>query len=181
MQEIAAEAGVNQALLHYYFRTKEALALAVLREAAARLFGGLHRIIVGDAPIEERVVQVVHHYVDTLRVHPFLPAYVLAEINFDPTRIQDVITSLAGPGSLERMQDALKTLDRDLAARAETGTLRPIGSAQFIANVASLCVFPFAGRPMLSHLLGLDAGGWERFLNERRDELPRFILNSLRP
>ena len=41
MQDIAREAGVNQALLHYYFRSKQALADRVFREAAATLFAAL--------------------------------------------------------------------------------------------------------------------------------------------
>lgn len=181
MQEIAAEAGVNQALLHYYFRTKDALALAILREAAGKLFPGLMRIVSGEAPLEERIEQVVHHYIDTLREHPFLPAYVLAEINFDQARLPEVMAGLAGPGSVELMQAALARLDRDLAAHAATGAIRRMRAPQFIANVASLCVFPFAARPMLAHLLGLDTEAWDRFLDERRAELPRFILNALRP
>lgn len=181
MQEIAAEAGVNQALLHYYFRTKDALALAVLREAAARLFPGLLRILGGDAPLEARIEQVVHHYIDTLREHPFLPGYVLAEITFAPERIPEVAMGMLGPGRIELMRTAIAKLDKDLAARGKAGDMRPMRADQFLVNLASLCVFPFAARPMLGHLLELDDASWERFLKARRAELPRFILNAMRP
>ncbi len=181
MQEIAAEAGVNQALLHYYFGSKDELSLEVFRESAAKLFPGIMRILSSDVPIEERVEQVVHHYIDTLREHPFLPGYVLGEMSFNPDRISTLTAHMTSPGAPDGPRLALARLGRDLAYRAELGDFRPIAPEQFLANLASLCVFPFAARPMLSHLLGIDKDGWERFLDVRRDELPQQILNSLRP
>ena len=45
----------------------------------------------------------------------------------------------------------------------------------------ALVVFPFVARPVLLAGLRLDDTAWERFLDERRAELPGFILNALRP
>jgi TetR/AcrR family transcriptional regulator len=181
MQEIAEEAGVNQALLHYYFGTKDGLALAVFRESAAQLFPGILRILSSDAPIEARVEQVVHHYIDTLRVHPFLPGFVLGEVNFNPERMVALASEMASLGVPDAPRRALAALGRDLALRAKRGDFRPMTADQFMVNLASLCVFPFAARPMLTHLLGIDQAGWERFLDVRRAELPQQILNTLRP
>jgi AcrR family transcriptional regulator len=181
MQEIAEEAGVNQALLHYYFGSKDGLSLEVFRESAAKLFPGIMRILSSDASIEERVEQVVHHYIDTLREHPFLPGYVLGEMSFNPDRLSTLTAEMTTPGAPDGPRRALAKLGRDLSHRAELGDFRPMAAEQFLANLASLCVFPFAARPMLSHLLGIDEDGWERFLDVRRAELPQQILNTLRP
>ena len=181
MQEIAEEAGVNQALLHYYFGTKDGLALAVFRESAAKLFPGIMRILSSDASIEARVEQVVHHYIDTLRDHPFLPGFVLGEMNFNPERMVALASEMASLGVPGAPRRALDALGRELAKRAKRGEFRPTSADQFFVNLASLCVFPFAARPMISHLLGIDSAGWERFLDVRRAELPAQILNTLRP
>jgi hypothetical protein len=61
------------------------------------------------------------------------------------------------------------------------GTLHPIEPEQFVINLLSLCIFPFAARPMVSLILGLDDGGFERFIARRRRELPAFFLRALRP
>src|SRR5215475_13062499 len=58
-QEIAKEAGVNSALLHYYFRTKERLAQAVFARAAGQLFPAVLRILGSDAPLDDKVAQVI--------------------------------------------------------------------------------------------------------------------------
>src|SRR5687767_15639661 len=63
-QEIADEAGVNKALLHYYFRTKERLAEAVFERAARQLFPPLLSTLTSDLSIEEKVERVIQHYID---------------------------------------------------------------------------------------------------------------------
>lgn len=183
MQEIAEEAGVNQALLHYYFRSKDALALAVFREAAGRLFPAALGIMASDASIEERVERFVHHYIDTVREHPFLPGYILGELNFDPSRMTALTTGMtdAGAPNGDTRARAMARLDAELARRAALGDFRPIGAVQFMVNLASLCVFPFAARPMIAAMFALDDPHWAEFLEVRRRELPTFFLNALRP
>src|SRR5918997_7044366 len=72
MQEIAQEAGVNQALLHYYFRSKDRLAEAVFRQVAGRLLPTVFEILGSDLSIEEKVERFVSLYIDTLSRSPFL-------------------------------------------------------------------------------------------------------------
>src|SRR5918992_2710556 len=77
MQEIAAEAGVNQALLHYYFRSKERLAEAVFQQVAGRVLPTVLGLLGSKLPIEEKVEQVVEAYLDAFSRSPFLPGYIL--------------------------------------------------------------------------------------------------------
>src|SRR5215218_7198869 len=86
MQEIADEAGVNKALLHYYFRSKERLAEAIFERAAKGLLPPVLMIMSSDAEIEEKVERVVAHYLDALSRSPFLPGYVLSELHHHPER-----------------------------------------------------------------------------------------------
>ena len=180
MQEIAAEAGVNQALLHYYFRTKERLAEAVFREAAGRLVPAVERVLGADSPIEEKVERFVHLYIDTVRQTPFLPGYLLSEMHHHPERL---VAFKDGAGAQPtRMATALlERLGAQLRERAEAGTMRPIAPEQFVVNLLALSAIPFLVRPILHAAFGIDEDAFERFLDERRAELPGFILNALRP
>src|SRR5581483_12265009 len=72
-QEIAKEAGVNQALLHYYFRTKERLAEAVFTRAACELFPRVLGILASDASLEDKVARVVDVELTQLLQTPYLP------------------------------------------------------------------------------------------------------------
>jgi TetR/AcrR family transcriptional regulator len=181
MQEIADEAGVNKALLHYYFRSKERLAEAVFMRAARRLLPPVLAVLASDASIEDKVRRVVDHELTVLSETPDLPGYVLSEMHHRPDRLEQVMASLAGahPGAV--LPRVLGTLARQIDEEVRAGRMRPVQPEQFLVNLISLCMYPFAARPMLTVLLGRGAEGFEAFIEERRRSLPDFFLGALRP
>lgn len=181
MQEIAEEAGVNQALLHYYFRSKEKLSEAVFSETAGRMFPAIIGILGNDASIEEKVDQIVATYIENMFRSPFLPGYILSELHHHPERIPKLIGGLAGKSFSAALAPVLDKLDKQIASEARKRKLRRISAQQFLTNLLSLCVFPFAARPMLSAAFGFDEAEFARFIAARRKELPQFIMNALRP
>ena len=180
MQEIAAEAGVNQALLHYYFRSKQRLAEAVFREAAGRLVPAVLRLLSSDAPLEQKVEGFVHLYIDTVREQPFLPGYILAELHQHPERVRGLQEAI-GLQPAVVAKTLLTKLRTQLEEGAKSGKLRRIAPEQFVVSLLALTVFPFAARPVLDLALGMNDDGFGRFLDQRRAELPAFILSALRP
>src|SRR3954470_13143769 len=96
MQEIAREAGVNQALLHYYFRSKEGLSAAVFEQFASRLFPALIQILGGDELLDDKIDRIIALYLDNLSQNPFLPGYLLSELHHHPERVQQLLASAAG-------------------------------------------------------------------------------------
>ena len=181
MQEIAEEAGVNQALLHYYFRSKERLSEAVFRETAGRMFPVLIATLGSDAPIGEKIDRIVDAYLDNLSRSPFLPAYVISELHHHPERGPQLISSLTGLDLASAMKPVLEKLDRQIASESRAGRMRRISAHQFLVNVLSLCVFPFAAQPMLRAAFGFDDDDFARFIAVRRKDLPQFIRNALAP
>src|SRR5947207_7063972 len=83
-QEIADEAGVNKALLHYYFRTKERLAAAVFARAASKLLPPVITTLASNDDLEMKVQRVVAIELDVLLQHPYLPGYIIAELTHNP-------------------------------------------------------------------------------------------------
>ncbi|HEX9484634.1 MAG TPA: hypothetical protein VF929_08630, partial [Gemmatimonadaceae bacterium] len=65
--------------------------------------------------------------------------------------------------------------------RVAVGAMRPIAPEQFAINLISLCIFPFAARPMLQVLFGMDDAAFARFIEVRKTEIPAFYRNALRP
>jgi TetR/AcrR family transcriptional regulator len=179
MQEIAEEAGVNKALLHYYYRTKDRLAEAVFRRTLEKFLPTVIQTMAAeDLEIEEKVERVVHDYLDQLSRRPYMPGYLISEITHHPDRLPRLVTALAGNQMKRRV---LTTLRRQIDERVRQRTMVPITAEQFLVNIIALCVFPFAVRPMLDALLGVDAKSFEKFIDERRRELPAFIMRAVRP
>ncbi|MEO7218459.1 MAG: TetR/AcrR family transcriptional regulator [Gemmatimonadaceae bacterium] len=181
MQDIAQEAGVNQALLHYYFRSKDRLAQAVFRDIAGRVAPAIVLVFGSDSSIEQKVEQFVQLYIDTLRQSPFIPGYIIAELHFNPERLTTLAADIAAQHLGDAMKSFLPRLAAQLEEQARIGAMRSIAVDQFLVNMVSLCVFPFAASPVLRLVFGQDDADFSRFLDERRKELPDFILNALRP
>lgn len=181
MQQIADEAGVNKALLHYYFDDKSTLSAAVFQEAARSLFPRVLKVLGSGASLEEKVERVVRIELEHLSRNPFLPGYILTELHSQPDRAEELIASLAGERAKSLVPRVLETLRAQLEERAREGTLRAIDPRQFVVNLISLCIFPFAAAPMLETLLGLDEREFRRFIQRRKEILPTLFFRGLRP
>jgi TetR/AcrR family transcriptional regulator len=181
MQEIADDAGVNSALLYYYFTSKEALAERVFLDAAGRLVQALAPLAATGDSIEALVRGFVHSYIDTVRQVPFLPAYILAEMHQHPARMTALMARVFGSLPSHVSQLALGRVSQLLDAGIGAGTLRRLTPRQVMVSVMALTVMPFAARPLIMTAFKLDDDEFERFLDERKAELPGFILNGLRP
>jgi AcrR family transcriptional regulator len=70
MQEIADHAGVNKALLHYYFRSKAQLAQALWFRIASSFAPGILQMMASDLPLDDKIDRCVDAYHATLTRHP---------------------------------------------------------------------------------------------------------------
>lgn len=173
-QEIADEAGVNKALVHYYFGTKAALSDAIFERATAALLPRIFGILADEnRAIEEKVRDIVREQIDFHSARPYLAAYIVSEMHAEPERVAAMI-GRRGPAPLD-------VLRRQLRQGARAATLRPISAEQFVVNLMSLLIFPFTTRPILGVLLGIEPADWPAFLEERRRILPDFFMAGLRP
>ncbi|MCC7054455.1 MAG: TetR/AcrR family transcriptional regulator [Gemmatimonadaceae bacterium] len=180
VQEIAAEAGVNQALIHYYFGSKEALAERIFLEAAGRLFPALAVVADPTASLEELIRRFVQVYIDTVRATPYLPGYLLAEAQQNPARLELLMQRAVGSAPASVAGQAITRLRTLIDAEVAAGTMRPVAPRFLFMNVMSLVAFPFVFRPIISTVLGASDAEFEAILDERRRELPGFIMRALR-
>jgi len=179
MQEIADEADVNKALLHYYFRSKERLAEAVFLRAARTLFPRMLRIIASDLPLREKLHRAVATELDILEQNPYLPGYLISEFQYRPDRLHEL---LSGAVSVAQMRSAvMDTLQRQLDAEVAAGRLRPTRVEDLMVALLSQLVFPFAAAPMLQAILGLDEEARLAMTARRRAGLADALLRSLGP
>jgi TetR/AcrR family transcriptional regulator len=181
MQEIAAGAGVNQALLHYYFRNKEQLAQAAFERAAKGFMPAVVQVMASEGALDEKVRRVIGLELDALSRAPYLPGYIIGEVTHRPERAGQLIRAVTGLLPRELGPRVLGTLRGQIEARVKAGAMRPIAPESFIVNLMALCVFPFAVRPMIQAMLGMDDRRFAQFIRRRRDDLPAFFLGALRP
>lgn len=176
MEDIAKEAGINRALLHYYFRSKEKMFELVFQQRVREFFFGLAGIINGPLALEEKIKAVVAHDIDMIRSQPDLPIFLMQELALRPERlVQMAAASGASPSGM------MKSWKQQVKLAVEKKVIRPIDGGQLLINVMSLCVYPFIAKPMIKAIQELDDAQFDRMIIKRKQEIVEFVMNSIKP
>lgn len=171
MQEVADEAGINKALLHYYFRDKQRLFEGVFKGGAERQFTCIWRVLEECDDLFEGIERFVATYLDRMLEEPLLPQFIISELNRDPRNLLEFIDrGKAGRAHYQKLFER---------ARME-GRIIDIDPRELLVNIMALCAHPFIARPMLTHLHGMNDEAFRRMILKRRRTVPEFIIRSIR-
>ena len=172
MQDIADEAGINKALLHYYFRNKEMLFETIFLGLAIDFFPRLKMIFESDDTLFIKIENFCATYIDNILINPYIPIFVLNEIHQRPQWFAKKVLK-AGPPNLTK-------LFKQVQDEVKAGRIRPIHPVQLIMNMLSMCIFPFVAKPMLMTVMGVDDPLFRSLMEARKTEIPGFIMNSIK-
>lgn len=173
MQEIADEAGINKALLHYYFRSKELLFERVFRDTTGQFFSQLNAVLLSDHSLNEKIRLLCRLYIDISMENPFIPLFIISELNRQPDAFIRSMFRNAG------VKPDYTLFRKQIDAEVKAGKIYPIHPMHVIQNILSMCIFPVITFPMLMHTSGLDEMSCRRILEERRKMVPEMIIRSL--
>lgn len=171
MQEIADEAGINKALLHYYFHSKQELFDEVFYGILSNLIPGLMTIFKKEIPFVVKIELIVAQYDSFMHMNPFLPQFVIREINRDPEQLSRFMTDQGLDfGKVEEM----------IKKEVEAGNIRQITFQHLFVSVIGMIVMPYVGRPLFQRkLFNNDEEKYEQFLKERRSFVAIFVRQAL--
>ncbi|WNH12310.1 TetR/AcrR family transcriptional regulator [Thalassobellus suaedae] len=173
MQEIANKAGINKAMLHYYYRSKQLLFEAVFKNAFSLLAPQLNAILNDDSTIEEKIKNFTSNYISFIIKHPYLPNFIIQELN----RNEDFILKIKNNTGFPNLEKFKKQVNIEV----EKGILRPISGEQLFINILSLNVFPFIGKPLIKALINTDDVTYNQLIESRKTEVSKFIINAIKP
>lgn len=171
MQEIADKANINKALLHYYFRSKERLFMAIFVEAIGQLIPKITSATEQNRSFREILSIFISSYHQLMMENPFLPLFVVREIHRMPAVMAELMKSKGFyPGLIKNI----------INKEVEAGNIRAIDPVQFFTSILGMTLFPFIGMPVLkSILLENDEGKWLDYLKHREAFILEFALKSL--
>ena len=172
MQEIADKAKINKALLHYYYRSKQLLFEAVFKSAFSLLAPQLNKVLNDDSDLFEKIRMFTENYVSFVIKHPYLPNFVIQELNKNPEFVQKLRSEKNFP-SIEKFK--LQVSDA-----INQGIIKPIEAEQLFINIISLNIFPFIGEPLLTALVNVDKESYNILLENRKTEVAEFIINTMK-
>lgn len=172
MQEIADEAKINKAMLHYYYRSKQLLFEAVFKNAFVLLAPQLNAILNDNSSIEEKVKNFTSNYISFIIKHPYLPAFIIQELNRNP----EFILKLKGNKGFPNLDTFKKQVDEEV----KKGIIKPISAEQLFINIMALNIFPFVAKPLIMAFTNTDNKDYKQLMEDRKTEVANFIINSIK-
>jgi TetR/AcrR family transcriptional regulator len=170
MQEIADQAGINKALLHYYFRSKEKLFDSVFSEVASNLFPAMKQMLEAELELKEKITLFIRIYLKALEENPFIPAFILNTLNTNPDSFLKYIKK---SGLNPRL------LQKQIDDEANQGKIRTIKAEHLIVNIIAMCIFPFVARPIVQNIFDMNNDEYQSYLESRQTEIIDFVLKSI--
>lgn len=176
MDDIAKEANINRALLHYYFRSKDKMFDLIFEQKVKEFFSGLGQILFSDRKLEDVIREMVKHEITLIVANPYLPLFVLQELQQSPERLLN--HAKASGMSPNLILKRFSVLVND-AIRSKT--INKIEPGQLLINIMSLCIYPMIAKPVLKSVLELDDKKFEKMMTHRIGQVSEFILLSIKP
>jgi TetR/AcrR family transcriptional regulator len=173
MQDIADEAGINKALLHYYFRDKDKLFETIFMSEAQKFFPKINAIFQSDDPLFEKIERFVNEYIDEMQENPYLPWFVINEINRDPDRFMQ---NVLGNDNRPKPAKFLEQIEKEI----KKGTIKRISPLHLLMNLLSMTIFPFVAKPMITRNLRLSESQFKQVMEQRKKEIPKFIIDAIK-
>lgn len=171
-RDIAQEAGINLALLNYYFRSKEKLFEMVMMENLQQFMMGVGLIAHNEnTSWQQKVQQLVAHYIDMLLANPNLPVFVMAEKAKNPEKLAQLIN--------QRVDYLRSPFMQQIKQGIKDGEVIPVHPMHLLINTMGLIVFPFTAKDMLKALGGINQKQFEEMMMERKKLLPQWIINTM--
>lgn len=173
MQDIADEAGINKALLHYYYKDKDKLFETVFIEEAQKFFPKINAIFNSEQPLFKKIEDFVSEYIDEMQENPYLPWFVMNEMNRDP---EQFMSKVWGKNTRPNPSKLLEQVAQEIKA----GHIRPVHPLHLLMNMISMTIFPFLARPMFTRNLRLSEKQFKEAMEQRKKEIPAFIINAIK-
>ena len=172
MQEIADEAKINKAMLHYYYRSKDKLFEAVFSEAALDFFPKVLQLLENESPVFEKIKIFVHGYIDVVLTNPCVPGFIISELNQNPERLKKFF-------SKKQIRPPEKFVNQIIEAVRKKEIIQT-DPMQLMLNMISLCLFPIIARPVIETIFNIPGNKYQQFMELRKKEVTNFIINSIK-
>jgi AcrR family transcriptional regulator len=174
--EIAKEANCNQALVHYYFRTKENLFQSIFEKKIKILISSFEENSQKELTFEERVIQTIESHFEMVRANPKLPFLIFNELITNPSRLISLKEKIK-----EIPKAVFILLQNELRKEVKAGRVHPIKITDLMLSIISLNVMLFLTSPIWKTITEMSDEDFEALVEHRKKEHVRIILASLKP
>ena len=174
--DIAKRVGCNQALIHYYFRTKEKLFDVVFENKIVVFLEHLLEIDSEIVDFQQKIKQITESHFDLIMNNPKFPWLLVNELLNHPKRLA-ILGGILG-GKAQRM---MQTMQKKIDEEVEKGTIRPIRSIDLFITVVSLNIGVFLVQPVMKNIAQFSDEEIKKIIESRKRENVMMVQNMLKP
>jgi AcrR family transcriptional regulator len=172
---VAKKVGCNQALVHYYYRTKQNLFKIVFLQEIKRVTSRLNDIPQGDISFEDFVSRIIDTQIEFLQDNINIPFLIIGELRNNSEAIELIQSSY-----VEVFKEVRGKVQTFLDAKRENGELGEVVAEQLFLDILSLNVFPFMIQTFFSKIWGMDQEEQKLFLAKRKEHIKKVIIASVK-
>lgn len=175
--EIAKTVGCNQALIHYYFRTKEKLFWDVFAPKVEQVVEYL------DAPLDEsidfieRIRNVIDFYFGILELDERLAPFIVNELIMNPERWNKFRDRYLRN---ESRSSAFNRFENMVHEEVTKGTIRNIEPIDLLINIMSLTISAFIVAPKGFASDECDKNARKAYIDHRREDVKELIVSGIK-
>ncbi|WP_229203222.1 TetR/AcrR family transcriptional regulator [Dyadobacter jejuensis] len=167
-RDIAEEAGINLALLNYYFRSKEKLFELIMADNLKQFLCSIESVTTdARTTYQEKFKLLVENYIDLFLDKPDMPIFILSEIRSNPLEMfQRVRFVKIFEGSImsEQLREAI-----------ERREIEPINPVHILMNLLGMVVFPFVVKPIIQNVVGVEDANYREMMLVRKKMIPLWV------
>ena len=174
--EIAKAVGCNQALVHYYFRTKDNLFNTIFEQKFRLFFQHVFELgNLDDLSFTDKLKHIIESHFDMLKANPKLPLLIIREFSRRPEQLHVLKEKLQAIP-----QKLFEKMNTELDAEIASGKIRPTTILDLLLSILSLNISLFLLMPIFSEVMSMNDVQKEFVIQHRRNEHVTIILNSMR-
>jgi TetR/AcrR family transcriptional regulator len=170
-QDIADAAGINRALIHYYFRSREKLFDVVFMEAQKTLLHKMDKVLATDELFSKKVENFIDVFIEESLEYPYLENFIISEINRSK---KDAGISV----SKDIANSVLKKFSNEVLIEIKKDTLKVSTPLEFMINLLSLCSFAIIARPMIQYAFDIDDEQYKSFMKDRKRQILKMVFSE---
>ena len=172
MQDIADAAGINKAMLHYYFRNKENLFDIIISEKMSKVFAAFNLWFDDRYSLKEKFANFISAEITIISEFPVLPLFVLLEARKNPKLIPEKLAKVP-------LKELRKKFHSMITEEHKKGNIRKTTMEEVLINTMSLCIYPIVAAPLLQHILDMNDTKYQSFIEERKSLVADWMVQNL--
>ena len=172
-REIAKEAGMNVALVNYYFKSKSHLFEIVIASVIEKFAESLFEVFKSELPLVSKVRIFIEKEYDFLANHPEIPSFLINELSKQEAHFFQCV------GFSDAMKDA--KIEEQVKEAQEKGEMRKINLVNIILLLMSNTNFPFIARPMIQSIHSINDENYKTHLILHKQYVIDMLINYLFP